>query len=179
MEAEKERSLNHQDSRHVYTEFPEERHIDPLMTNTEQMVQITGNDVVLDGSFRWTSVGMRSSNVFGKANEVLFCVSLYIFNKTAESIIVKPSTTDKTDCCLCTRILQNNNPVRPPHAESDPSFLSRTSFTFGSHIFFTENQRVFRRSFMFKRSGRLSSKALSLIWNITTFSKNLLLPSSG
>ena len=139
-----------------------------------------------DGSCRWTSVGTGSSNVFGKANEILLCVrvcvcvcvSLYIFNKTAESIIAKPPrTTDKTDCCLC--ILQNNNRVRPPHGESDPSFLSRTSFTFGSHIFFTENQRVFRRSFMFRRSGRLSSKAISLIWNITTFSKHSPFPSSG
>jgi hypothetical protein len=83
---------------------------------------------------------MSSSNVFGKANEILcvcvcVCVSLYIFNKTAESIIAKPTrTTDKTDSCLC--ILQNNNRVRPPHADSDPNFLSRTSFTFGSHIFF-------------------------------------------
>ena len=31
---------------------------------------------------------------------------------------------------------------------------------------------------MFRRSGRLSSKARSLVWNIT-FSKNPLLPSSG
>ena len=46
METEKERSLNPQDSHHVYTEFPEERHINLLMTNTEQMVQIPGNDVI-------------------------------------------------------------------------------------------------------------------------------------
>ena len=57
--------------------------------------------------------------------------------------------------------------------------LSRVSFTFGSHIFLTENQRVFRSSFMFKRSSRMSSKARSLVCNITTFSKKLQLPSSG
>ena len=112
-----------------------------------------------------------------KQTKSFFCVTLYIFNKRAGSIIAKPTRKkDKTDCCL--RILQNNNPNRPPHAESDPSFLSRTSFAFGSHVFFTENQRVFRKSFMFRRSGRLSSKVPSLVWNIT-FSKNPLLPSSG
>jgi hypothetical protein len=47
METEKERSLIHLDSDHVYTEFPEERQVNPLMTNTEDMVQIPGNDVVL------------------------------------------------------------------------------------------------------------------------------------
>jgi hypothetical protein len=47
METEKEKSLNHPDSHHAYTKFPAERHINPQMTNTEQMLQIPGNDVVL------------------------------------------------------------------------------------------------------------------------------------
>jgi hypothetical protein len=47
MDREKERSLKHQDSHHVYKEFPEEWHINPLMTNKEQMVQIPCNDVVM------------------------------------------------------------------------------------------------------------------------------------
>jgi len=47
MGTEKERSLNHPDSHHVYRKFPEERHINPQVTNTERMVQIPGNDVVL------------------------------------------------------------------------------------------------------------------------------------
>ena len=47
IETEKKRSFNHQDSDHVYMEFPEKRHINPLMTNTEQMAQIPGYDVVL------------------------------------------------------------------------------------------------------------------------------------
>jgi hypothetical protein len=112
-----------------------------------------------------------------KQTKTFICVSLCIFNKTAKIIIAKPTRTkDKTDCCLC--ILQNTNPARPPRVESDPSFLSRTSFPLCSHIFFTENQRVFLRSFVFWRSSRMSSKVRSLVWNIT-FSKNSLLPSSG
>jgi hypothetical protein len=47
METEMESSHIHLDSDHVYMGFPEEQHVNPLMTNTEQMVQIPGNDVVL------------------------------------------------------------------------------------------------------------------------------------
>jgi hypothetical protein len=75
METEKQRSLNQQDSHHVYTESTEERNINPPMTNTEQMMQIPYNDAVTMEGFRWTALGTRSSNVFGKANETFLLVS--------------------------------------------------------------------------------------------------------
>lgn len=55
------------------------------------MVQIPGNDVVLMGSFRCTSLGMRSSNVFLKANEIFFFVSVCTFSiKPLKVLLLNP-----------------------------------------------------------------------------------------
>jgi hypothetical protein len=47
METQNEIRFSRQNNQHVYTEFTEERRINPLMTNAEQMVQTSGSDAVL------------------------------------------------------------------------------------------------------------------------------------
>jgi hypothetical protein len=87
METEKERSLNHQDSHYVYTELTAERHINPLMTTTEQTVQkknkkqkTTGNDeVLMETSGRFLRACVLEMCLVKQTKTFFFCVSVCAF----------------------------------------------------------------------------------------------------